>query len=120
MTGCLDGADLSRPNILTIAASLAPPEASACRECAIAYRNFLPFVPALIIDAAFLASSPLWYEKRQAVWESVYEMEKEEVLIDDIPVMVYRVNKQWCADLAGALDAGGFIPPDCTVIRHFA
>lgn len=119
MTSCLAGADLSRPNILTIAASLHPAEYSACRECAVAYKNFLPFIPALVIDAAFVANSPLWFEKRRTVWERVYGMEREEVLIDDIAVEVYRVNRQWCTDLASALGENNLIPAGCTAIRRF-
>lgn len=119
LMSCLEGADLSRPNILTIAASLAPAEYSACVQCVAAYDAFLPYIPALVIDAIFVANAPLWFETRRAAWESNFVMEREEVTVDDVPITVYRVNNQWVSDLSAAMQGGTIIPPDCTAIRRF-
>lgn len=57
------------------------------------------FTLASVIDGIFAAQITTDPDIRRALWETIYQMERIEIEVDEAMVEVYLSNQQWCIDV---------------------
>lgn len=116
---CLDIHEGGGFNIGYVAASLAPPEASACIFLAQQKRAGGFYALGTLVDAIFIAQSFDWWEKRRDAWRESFAVPHTTIEIEEVELEVYLLTPTWVSDLVVMLDGGNVIPPDCTAVKRF-
>lgn len=82
-------------------------EKEAARQIAAVAGLPFPYAVADLVDVAFIAGSPLWWETRRNAWRANWLVEETEIEIDELTVRVYYCDAGWPADLRDCVLAGG-------------
>lgn len=106
-------------NIASVAARLAPSEASACIFLAQQKRAGGFYALGALVDAIFITTSFDWWQLRRDSWRESFAVPYTTIEIEGVETDVYLLTPTWVSDLVTILDGGNDIPAGCTVIEHY-
>lgn len=104
----------TRPRAVRLWACQMLEQREAMLDCAQASVSMSPVVPVVVIEARFGATPDSFGAKRMAVWEFVWDMQREEIIIGEETIEVFVCNQAWMSTIAAA-----FITGDITVCEPY-